>query len=548
MILENEFPQYREIAETVSKSLFCVNLIIKRGRPNTVPHNEKGVIVMPENIDAERFAGYLVHEAGHSVHDPKTMLNYLKCLNEVKRQTSIPKSLLFDVGNVISDLITDFENSKISTAKDFLRKSILLDFPVYYPKANKLQKLLWEFYDTVLNLSLPIKKQFEPKIIQIIDVLKNEMDRVQKYVKIARILQDLLDEDGDQGSGQGRGQEQDGQGNSQGSGSGQQQNQEQDGQGSDRTTIFDNMPIDISEDDIDDLVNEIFENADDVNEAGELIETLEDLLERGKGKGFVNKISRKLPQTRIELLIRFYEAKARIVRRFIQYPKQPRYFGSKVGTEKWKFKHGLLKIDPKKTIFKNGINIPLVTSRTSRILKLKAPEKERPVPIDVIISIDVSGSTEKPKGTMEYVADYEVIMLFALIEEAKRTGQNMALTLWSDNITYTTLPRLYGGNDLDKLKKVPFTRAWTCGGTNIKEALEQAQKNKDKLFMVFTDGEVYYEHLIPVDNVVFFLIRPDNENYEAFVEVYGKHRVIRIDKLENIPKVTLDWFRKRFMR
>jgi len=308
------------------------------------------------------------------------------------------------------------------------------------------------------------------------------------------------------------------------------------------------MPIDIDEGDIDDIIDQIYENSNNAQEAQDLIDTFRDLIEGSKGKGFLGRIQNKLPQNNIENLVRFFEAKAKAVRRFISYPKQPRFFGTKVGTEKWKFKHGILKINAKKTIYKNGINIPLVTSRTSRTLRLKAPESEKPMPIDIVISIDVSGSTGFPIGYMVNVADYEVIMLYALMQEAKKTGQKIGLTLWSDVITFTTLPKLYSDSEFDKLKRIVFTDKWVQGGTRIVYALEQAKKYKDKLFLIFTDGNVYEKDLIDVDNVVFFLIRPYKEDYEMFVQRYGKHRVIRIDDITKIPKVTLEWFRKQFLR
>jgi hypothetical protein len=49
-----------------------------------------------------------------------------------------------------------------------------------------------------------------------------------------------------------------------------------------------------------------------------------------------------------------------------------------------------------------------------------------------------------------------------------------------------------------------------------------------------------------VDNVVFFLIKPKENDYEAFVSKYGKERVVRIDDLRNIPRVALKQYVKIF--
>jgi hypothetical protein len=76
--------------------------------------------------------------------------------------------------------------------------------------------------------------------------------------------------------------------------------------------------------------------------------------------------------------------------------------------------------------------------------------------------------------------------------------------------------------------------------------LRQASENEDKLFFVFTDGEVSHTELMDVDNVVFFLIKPKEDDYEAFVSKYGKERVVRIDDLRNIPRVALKQYVKIF--
>ena len=76
----------------------------------------------------------------------------------------------------------------------------------------------------------------------------------------------------------------------------------------------------------------------------------------------------------------------------------------------------------------------------------------------------------------------------------------------------------------------------------------QAEEHPDKLFFVFTDGEVSHKQLIDVDNVMFFLIKPARSDLSAFVEKYGKDRVIVINSLDNIPKVTVQQYVKLFMR
>ena len=544
MIIRNEFPEYKEIVEEIMREMYFPNIILIKGKEGETPRNEKGKIIIPSDVSEKEFAFDLIHELGHTVNDPMTFVNYLKCMKEIRVRLGIKGRKLALLGNIISDMVSDFENAKKQKLRQYMKDGLLEEFPKFYPRATLPQKLLWEFYNDVVGLNLPIKKQFTTKIEDIKNILQNEVRREEKYVKIARVIKDILDQEsngGDYGNGDyGDQSDQEDQESGKGSGKGSD-NQEKDG-------IVDGIPIDLNENDVNDIIDQIYEDSKDAGDAKDLIDTFRDLVEHGKGKGFLGKIEKKLPQNDIEHLVRFYETKARIIRRFISYPKEPRYFGMRIGTEKWKFKHGITKINAKKTIYKNGINIPLITSRTSRTMKIRAPESERPMPIDIVISIDVSGSTGDPKGRMDCTADYEVIMLYALLEEAKRTGQKVGLTLWSDYITFTTLPKLYGENEFRKLKRIVFTDKWKSGGTNIKDALEQCQDYKDLLFLVFTDGEVYHDDLLPLDNVVFFLIMPKEDDYKAFVQRYGQNRVIRIDNITKIPKVTLDWFRKMFSR
>ena len=134
-------------------------------------------------------------------------------------------------------------------------------------------------------------------------------------------------------------------------------------------------------------------------------------------------------------------------------------------------------------------------------------------------------------------------MVYALIDEAKRINQKVGITLWSDDIRYTTLPKCLDYREVEKIKKDILDIQKWGGTTNIYLALEQAKEHKDKLFIVLTDGAVYYDDLLSVDNVVFFLIMPEDRDKEAFIRKYGESRVIVINNPRDMPRIVVKWFR-----
>ena len=243
----------------------------------------------------------------------------------------------------------------------------------------------------------------------------------------------------------------------------------------------------------------------------------------------------------------FFEAKARLVQMSISFPSERTQRGVKVGSRRWRPEYGWKMMDVKRTVMKYGTSIPLVTTQSPRIMNKFISSMQNQRPCDLVVSIDTSGSTGNPNGFMNSVADHEVVMFYALVNLAKKLNQRIGLTLWSDNIMYTTLPEVHNWRRSEKLKE-EILKNWSGWGTYILCALEQAKDNLDKLFFVFTDGEVSHMHLIDVDNVMFFLIRPSESDYKAFVDKYGEGRVVRIDSLDNIPKVTVQQYVKLFMR
>ena len=500
MIVKNQFPEFEDIAKEIDREYYFVNIEIYKDKKNAIPRNEYGKIYIPETNNKDFFAGELTHEVGHSVNDPITTYNYIKALNETRKALNLNEESIMKLGNAISDIINDWEISQNNKLKTFRAKMLRTVFDQWYNEAGTIQQFLWAFYNKIHKLGLGKKiRNFRSEVKQVIAILTHVKDRIERYKRIARILLDVLDDYGYNGF--------------------------------DR--LPSNLPLEPNGEDLENTINQIFQDAEDVEEA----KTMLRMLAIGKGKGG------EAINNNPKLLMQFYQAKANNVRMFVDYPKTIEHKGVKLGSRKWRLGDGYQLIDVKRTMFKFGVNIPLVTTKTPRILEKFISSRENTKPIDIVISIDTSGSTGYPLGRMDEVADYEVIMLYALIDEAKRHNQNIGLTLWSSGITFTTLPKTCNYREVEKLKEIPFTGRWYCGGTNIRMALEQAKQHRDKLFLMFTDGEVWERDLIDVDNVMFFLIRAQEQNYWMFVDKYGENRVVKIDDIENIPKVTLQWFR-----
>jgi hypothetical protein len=332
-------------------------------------------------------------------------------------------------------------------------------------------------------------------------IAESNMSREQKYVEIARIFKGLMDKAKENG----------------------EQQQDMKGLGE--------LPITVDMDEAEKVAQQILQNSEDVNQAQRMMMVLGVIAEGGVER-FVK-------------LKDFYEAKARLVQMSISFPTEPTQKGIKVGSMKWKPQHGVRAIDVKRTVMRYGVNVPLVTTQTARIFDKFISSNESQKPCDLVVSIDCSGSTDTPKGYMDSASDYEVVMFYALVNMAKRLDQRIGLTLWSDRIVYTTLPNMMDWKQSEKLKEI-ILNEWRGGGTTIYHALKQASQNQDKLFFVFTDGEVSHTELFDVDNVIFFLVKPKESDYQAFVITYGKDRVIRIDDLRNIPRVALKQYVKIF--
>jgi len=507
VIVRNDFPEFNDIAEDIDREYCYVNVSIIREPENGELCNRCGEIHIPHTNDRVFFGGALTHEIGHSFYDPVTLFNHIKCLAKVKSELNVSEEEALKLGYAISDILTDFGISKNDKLRNYRREYLIKMFKEWFDENNPITALLWAYYDKIHNCKLNFNKRVFGKYVNaIINVLNSTNDREVRYVEIARILSNLINKI------------------------------KKKKKSIDLSGLPNDLPIKPDKEELEKTINQIFKDSKDLDEAKNMLKILSCAV----------KDAQPIVRSEFTMLKKFYQEKANMIRSFIEYPKTVEYRGIKLGSRKWLMSDGLKNLDVKRTILKSGVNIPLVTSKTARILDKFISNRESSKPVDIVISIDVSGSTDYPSGTMTTVSDYEVVMLYALIDEAKRINQRVGLTLWSYEIVYTSLPETYDYREVEKLKDIPLNGYWAGGNTHIIYALEQAEEYSDKLFLIFTDGDVYPNELKYVDNAVFFLIKPKDYKYDMFVKKYGEHRVVRIDDIANIPRVTLKWYRGVF--
>jgi len=511
MIAHNDFREFQKVAEEVDSQLFFANLYVYRDRKEATPRNVSGRIYINDTEDEGYFGGELVHKAGHSVFDPVTAFNYVTCVAKIKEELNVDDDRAMKLANVASDLIGAFEvarNKKLNTYRKWAIEYMFKDkAKVDDPVARELLGISRKLHGCKFKFKV-VSRYFS----QVKGIVESNQPRWVKYVEIAKIFNGLFDLRGQGGEAEG-------------------------------AEGFGETPITVDGKEAEETAKQILSSSKDVQEARSLMTVLAKITE-GKGLGQGSEERSGLESGHVDLQS-FYEAKARNVMMYVSYPQEQAYKGVKLGSLRWKPQLGVKAIDVKRTMLKYGVNVPLVTTQSARMVEKFISSSESRKPCDLVVSIDVSGSTGRPLGTMDSVSDYEVVMFYALVNIAKLIDQKVGLTLWSTNIDYTSLPHVYDWRESEKLKRVILEK-WTQGWTNIFFALKQTKNNPDKLFFIFTDGEVNYGQLIDVENAVFFLIKPEDKDYSKFVERYGKERVIRIDSIHKIPKVTLEHYVKLF--
>lgn len=512
MIMNNEFPKYEHLIKKVDSKLFFANLDIRKAE---APRNEAGVIYLPDSDNEKVWGGMLVHEVSHTLYHPVTVENYINLIHTIKKNLHIEGNLDVVLANIASDIVVSYEITKDRFLND-LRAETIKYYYSYFGNMDVLKKELLGICNKLHGCGLDVKSSTYNKIIK---VLRSNKTREQKCLDIARIFLNLHKKGSEQGE--------------------DQSDYQGEGSEKDKSDLAKNA-IEVTREEAEETFKRILEDSKDVEEAKEKVNIL---MRLAKGLG---KEGGKAISSNLEFLKAFYQTKANQVRLFVKYPSTIAKKGVSLGSRKWKFSDGIQSINIKKTIYKFGLNIPLVTTRTNRILNKFISSNNNVKPLDLVVSIDTSGSVGRPEGYLINVADYEIIMFYALLDLAKRIDQKVGLTLWNTDIHYTTLPEVFDWRDLEKLKEDILKYFWE-GMTNIYVAIRQANEYKDKIFFIFTDGDVSPEHLIENDNSIFFLINPpDQGNIDMFTNKYGEGRVIVIRNLEDIPRITLNNYLRIF--
>jgi hypothetical protein len=498
LIIYNEFPEFQRVAEEIDSELYFTNLYIYRDKKGSVPHNSNGKIYIDDTDDEGYFGGELVHEVGHTVFDPITPINYINCVYKIMDKLDVDLDKATSLANLASDIISSFWASGNEVLSKWSKRST-----EYICKINEIppNPLLIEILGVMRRL-FNANVDAESKFFDFYkEVVQGNYSREEKYVLIAEKLASLMDSD---------------------------QNNDQ---GKRNNSSFGNDAIKLDESEAEEVTKQILEKSDSIIEAKSKMRILSKLTD--------GKISSSIKTKD------FYEAKARQVQLSISYPSEVVQRAVKAGSARWRLQQGVKSIDLKRTLVRFGANVPLVTTQTSRVIEGFAGSMESNKPCDLVVSIDCSGSTGFPTGSLMDVADYEVVMFYALVNLAKRLDQRIGLTLWANRIIYTTLPKTFDWKDVEKLKD-NILHHWSMGGTMIEYALNQAKMFNDKLFFIFTDGQVDHRKLKPIDNVLFFLIQPYNSDYDKFVESYGTDKVIKIDDIRSLSKIVLTKYIKIF--
>jgi len=507
VIFENQFPQFQKEAEEVDKSLMYVNMWIKRSICND--YNMGGVIFIRETNDPVEFMAKLSHEAGHSAIDPVTTLSYIKCCAKIVEELNVTEREASVIGNIISDMIVTYGIAKDPRLRDawkyYLEKLVRQFANQWSPRKKFLAAVCDRLLNSNLNLADAFadkfQKDFGDKFKKLVDraasIVRRPMPREEKYVELAKII-DQIPNLGHAGI-------------------------------SSTSPI---LPRDQKE--VEEIVRELAKESEYVGELKKYVEIMSgcgisgtDWLYRGNN-----------------LMQYYYQTKADMLRGFISYPKEPSRRHTEVGSRKWSLSHGVMLMDHKKTLFKHGVNIPLVTTRSKTGFSLDFPGIRGERPIDIVLSLDVSGSMQAPSGGMAFPADHLVVLTYALIDEAARKGQGVGLLMWSHMTKFSTLPNVMRGPDLQRLKKDVLNYENWGGDTDIKIPLNHAEKHPDLLFIVITDGEVHFADLRNVNNCMFFLVTKSEHIVNKFVDVYGSERAIMVESWDRLPKVVVSWFRR----
>ena len=573
MIISNDFRQWDETAKKVDREQFFVNLIVRRIKENefpATPYVSRGIIHIDKPADKHEgyYGGILAHESNHLVHDPITFWNYFRGITEIKRRLDTKDGMENMLANIASDLIIENNLSKNDLLRDYSKQCYEYTLNEMKNQTNKIAEKLKESHpDIKLDANKPqgeMMTEFvgiiakwhkfktggpEPKHYDdVMEIINSSMEREKKYVDLARIFKPMMERD-------------------------QKKMPKyimvmtsKDKDGNEQTVAVPIseeeknflekrkklMPLNPGKDDAKEAKRKIMEGSKTSEEAKEKLKMAKDLMKSNPSispDGFI-----PLELDDQQLLIEFYNAKAEQVLISIDFPRIPTKKGLEVSHQKWKLHMGINEMDIRQTIMKKGMNIPTVTTVAPKIIPKFISDIKQTKPMDLRISIDTSGSTGYPSGEMGCQADYEIVLLFAILKMARKIEQKVGMSLWTTQLYYDVPPVEWKRFD-ELLKKAIFTN-WSSGGTLMQLALNQVIKHPNEFHFIFTDGYVFYDKLDKAElkkqmkklqgRVHFFIV--EKSSYNDFVEACGKDSVTDASDLTKLPKVGLSKWRSIFWK
>jgi len=573
LIISNDFKQWDKTAENIDHEQFYVNLIVRRikdGEYPATPYVANGIIRIDKPADKNEgyYGGVLAHESNHLVRDPITFYNYFRGIQEIKRRLDTKDHMENLLANVASDLIIENDLSKNDLLRDYSRKSyeytieqmekhttdindkVKEKFPDFkgLDVAKPQGEMMAEF-EGIISKWHGFKTRVEPKNFdKVMEIIDSSMDREKKYVALARIFKPLLEKD--------------------------QKNmpkymlsmnvKDKDGKEQqinvpiteeEKKWLEKNkklMPINPGKNDVKETKQKIIGDAKTAEEAKEKLKAFADLVKSHQSMSPTGFVELELDDQ--ELLKDFYNAKAEQILVSIDFPRMPVRRGLEVSTKKWQLQDGLNTMDVRRTIMKRGVNIPTVTTLSPKIIPKFISDIKQTKPMDLIISIDTSGSTGYPSGGMNCQADYEMVLLFAILKMAKKIDQKVGLSLWTTQLYYKIPPVDWKKFD-ELIKKAIFTK-WSSGGTLMQLAMNHAINNPNEFHFVFTDGYVWWDKFDKEElkkqmkklkgRIHFFLV--DKAEYDAFVYACGKDSVTDASDLSKLPRVGLSQWKSVFWK
>ncbi len=553
MILENAFPQFTKITQTIDEALSFVNLII-RTTPKEPPYCRKGTLFIPDKYatDQGEYCAALAHEGEHLREDPVTFENYRKGIDAIKSALNVDTAKAGELANTASDLIIAHRMSRTPALKPyesaFYQRCYKADKEREKKTGQGPRETILAFAK-IYGFKTQEKSQLWPQIEKALKV--KPIDRSRAYVMIAEAFNSLPTPPpppNQNGPGD-KGEKQDGANQK------NKESQSEKGEGQQEGAGNPFMPICPDSEDLEQAGKQALKEAKTEHELRDKLQTIADLAAHA---GQDAPEIKKLLASDIDRLIAFYNAKAAKVIFALDFPKKRKRSGSVLGSRKWQLSDGLEKMDIAKAIRRYGRNIPLVTSVTPLTWNKTTMQQTGAAPRPLKLSFDTSSSMGQPMGTMTQTADIQAVAFFAILNAAQKLDQEIGFTLWDTRITTREGPcNMRRFNDLRRA----FFRNYYGSNTNAAEAIDEMRQNPSLAFFLITDGcAESKERLIAeargIRNALVILLMPRcdetaakywrEHNVEDWKAAFGANRIITVENESELPKIALAKWREWF--